>query len=199
MLAARMHPRMSDVTQILERVEAGYPRAAAELLPLVYEELHKLAAARMATERPDHTLQATALVHEAYMRLVDNEKLLHWRSRGHFFSAAAEAMRRILIESARRKRSLKGGGQVQRASLDVESLAEPGERYVDDLLDLNASLDRLAEIDSQAAELVKLRLFAGLTIAEAARYAGIPKSTAYDAWAFVRAWFAREFKADSPG
>ena len=179
---------MSDITNILSKIEAGDPQASAELLPFVYEELRKLARARMASERPDHTLQATALVHEAYLRLVDRDKSQHWDSRGHFFSAAAEAMRRILIESARSKRSEKRGGDHQRIEL-MDDLAQTLGDSVDELLDFNAALDQLAEEDPQAAEFVKLRLFGGLSITEAGKILGMARSTAYENWEFARAWF----------
>lgn len=187
---------MVEVTRILTQIEAGDPSAARDLLPLVYHELRQLAAARMATERSDHTLQATALVHEAYLRLVGSEHGDYWQSRGHFFAAAAEAMRRILIDSARHRRSLKqGGGSVRSVSdFDVSSELNFDHDNIDQLIDLDEALTELALEDCQAAELVKLRVFAGLNVAEAARYAGIPKSTAYDAWEYVRAWFAQRLK-----
>jgi len=180
---------MSDVTRILSMIESGDQQASEELLPLVYDELRKLAAARMASERPDHTLQATALVHEAYVRLVDTDKAQHWNSRGHFFSAAAEAMRRILVESARKKNSLKRGGDRVHIELenDIEQTIAGGPHQ---LIELSDSLDRLAEDDQESAELVKLRLFAGLTVAEAGEALGISRSTAYENWDFARAWFA---------
>ena len=186
---------MSDVTQILSQIEAGDLAAAAQLLPLVYDELRKLAAARMTDERSDHTLQATALVHEAYVRLVDVEKSQHWNSRGHFFAAAAEAMRRILIESARRKQSAKRGGEQKRIEIN-DDLAQTLGDSPDDLLDFNSALDELAQQDPQAAEMVKLRLFAGLSVAEASRVLGIPSSTAYDSWEFARAWFTCRLSSD---
>ncbi len=156
---------------------------------MVYAELRKLAAAKMARERPDHTLQATALVHEAYVRLVDNEKAQHWNSRGHFFSAAAEAMRRILVESARQRRSLKRGGELERIEL-ADDLAQTIGSHSEELLDFNDALDQLLVEDPQAAELVKLKLFSGLSIAESARILEMPSSTAYDMWDFAKAWFA---------
>jgi RNA polymerase sigma factor (TIGR02999 family) len=180
---------MSDVTQILFKIESGEQHASAELLPLVYEELRKLAAARMASERPDHTLQATALVHEAYVRLVNNDQAQHWNSRGHFFFAAAEAMRRILIESARQRRSLKRGGEFERIEL-ADDLAHTVGAHSDELLDFNDALDQLSVEDPQAAELVKLKLFSGLSIAESARILDMPSSTAYETWDFAKAWFA---------
>lgn len=187
---------MSDVTHILSQVESGDPSAAEKLLPLVYEELRRLAAARMVNERSDHTLQATALVHEAYVRLVDTEKVQHWNSRGHFFKAAAEAMRRILVESARRKGSIKRGGQAVRLSFEHDMLVQDDQRC-EELIDFDEALDLLSKEDPQAAELVKLRLFAGLNVAEAARVAGICSSSAYDSWEFARAWFAQRLIAES--
>ena len=177
---------MSNVTRILLDIEQGDPSAAEQLLPLVYEELRKLAAQRMAQESPDHTLQATALVHEAYLRLVDAEKAQHWDSRGHFFAAAAEAMRRILIESARRKQRLKRGGQLSRMDLDQVEIATS--TSPDELLAIDDALGQLASEDAKAAELVKLRFFAGLSIEQAARAIGISRSSAYEQWAYARAW-----------
>lgn len=177
---------MNDVTQILSRIESGDATAAERLLPLVYDELRKLAAAKLANEKLGQTLQATALVHEAYLRLVGCEPAQKWDSRGHFFVAAAEAMRRILIENARRKGRKKHGGDAQRVELDASDLATtlPDER----LLAIDEALDRLAEEDSQAAELVKLRFFAGFSITEAAEILGMSRSNAYAQWAYARAW-----------
>ncbi len=183
---------MSDVTVILSQMDAGDPSAAEKLLPLVYEELRRLAAARLAREKPGQTLQATALVHDAYIRLVDSEKARHWNSRGHFFSAAAEAMRRILVESARHKARVKQGGDVQRLDIELGELLAP--ETSDDLLALDEALDRLAENDSQAAELVKLRYFAGLTIPQAAEALGISPRKADMLWSFARAWLRREIE-----
>jgi len=162
---------MADVTHILAAIEAGDPHAAEELLPLVYDELRKLATAQMAQEKPGQTLQATALVHEAYVRLVGGGRPQNWDGRGHFFAAAAEAMRRILIDGARRRHRIKRGGDVRREPLDESQLIAPDTS--DDLLDLDAALDRLAEADAQSAELVKLRYFAGLTVAQAAEILSI--------------------------
>jgi RNA polymerase sigma factor (TIGR02999 family) len=176
---------MSEVTHILSAIEQGDPSAAAQLLPLVYDELRQLAAQKLAHEKPGQTLQATALVHEAYLRLVDVEKAQHWNSRGHFFAAAAEAMRRILVERARRRRLPKHGGGRQR--LDLAD-ADPGYTTQDDeLLAVHDALDQLAAEDAQAAELVKLRYFAGLSIEAAAELLGIGRSTAYEHWAYARA------------
>jgi RNA polymerase sigma factor (TIGR02999 family) len=187
---------MNDVTAILSAIEQGDPSAAEQLLPLVYDELRRLAAQRMAQEKPGQTLQATALVHQAYLRLVDVEQAQHWNSRGHFFAAAAEAMRRILVENARRKRSRKRGGD--RARLDFDELplaAEPRE----DLLALDAALSKLAITDRAAADLVQLRYFAGLTLPEAAETLAISPRTAGRLWAFARAWLRREIEGDGDG
>jgi RNA polymerase sigma factor (TIGR02999 family) len=181
---------MSDVTHILSQVESGDASAAEKLLPLVYEELRRLAAARMASERPEHTLQATALVHEAYVRLVDVERVQHWNSRSQFFSAAAEAMRRILIESARKRNSLKRGGARERIEL-ADDLVATLDRNGQDLVVVDDLLSRLAAEDGEAAELVKLRVFAGLSVEEAGALLEMDRTTAYANWKFARAWFAR--------
>jgi RNA polymerase sigma factor (TIGR02999 family) len=180
---------MSDVTRILSAVEQGDSQAAEQLLPLVYEELRQLAAKRLAQEAPGQTLQATALVHEAYLRLVDVEKAPHWDGRGHFFAAAAEAMRRILIENVRRKKSQKRGGGAERVDLDQIEIALPLPE--DDLLVLDEALTRLATERPAVAELVKLRFFAGLTTDEAARALGISPATAYRHWNYAQAWLFR--------
>jgi RNA polymerase sigma factor (TIGR02999 family) len=177
---------MNEVTSILSAIEAGDPHAAAELLPLVYEELRKLAAARLAVEKPGQTLQPTALVHEAYLRLVGGGDVKGWDGRGHFFAAAAEAMRRILVENARRKARQKRGGERVRVDLDVADPAVPS--LDDNLLDLDDALTRLAGADAAAAELVKLRYFAGLSIAQAAEAMGIGARSADRLWAYARAW-----------
>ena len=187
---------MSEVTRILSAIEHGDPHAAEQLLPLVYDELRKLAAQRMAQEKPGQTLQATALVHEAYLRLVDAEGARYWNSRGHFFAAAAEAMRRILIESARRKGRLKHGGDRQRVDMDASRLAV--ESPVDDLLALDEALTRLVARDSQAAELVKLHCFAGLSIEQAAEVLAVSPRSAYRSWAFAQAWLYRDIHGDEP-
>lgn len=186
---------MDDVTEILSRLSAGELQAADELLPVVYQELKQLAAARMSRERDDHTLQATALVHEAYLRLVAPAGDGGWENRGHFFAAAAEAMRRILVDSARARKSLKRGGGRRR--LDLGDMVEAPERLPDVLLDLDEGLERLAAMDSESAELVKLRLFAGLSVTEAGSVMGMSRSTAYENWEFARSWFAA-FLDDPP-
>jgi RNA polymerase sigma factor (TIGR02999 family) len=177
---------MADVTHLLDAAAAGDPSAAAELLPLVYDELRKLAAARMTAESPGQTLEATALVHEAYLRLVGGAQPHDWNSRGHFFAAAAEAMRRILVESARRKKSLKAGGGRRRLDIAGVDLPVAGPSF--DLLALEDALQRLARKDPRKAELVKLRFFAGLTVGQAARVLGIAPSTADEDWAYARSW-----------
>jgi RNA polymerase sigma factor (TIGR02999 family) len=177
---------MTDVTRILSAIEAGNPQAAEKLLPLVYDELRKLAEAKLAHEKPGQTLQATALVHEAYLRLVDVDQAQHWRSRGHFFGAAAEAMRRILVESARRKRAEKHGGGLRRVNLDESdalAAAPP-----DDLIALDEALERLTHHDPRAAQLVKLHCFAGLTVEQAAAALDLSRTNAYRLWTFSRAW-----------
>jgi RNA polymerase sigma factor (TIGR02999 family) len=177
---------MSDVTHILTAIEAGDPRAAEQLLPLVYDELRKLAAQRLAQEKPGQTLQATALVHEAYLRLVDTDKVQHWNSRGHFFGAAAEAMRRILVESARRKQSEKHGGELRRLNLDqADALAAAAPN---DLLAVNEALEQLTRQDPKAAQLVKLHCFAGLTVEQAGEALELSRTNAYRLWTFARAW-----------
>jgi RNA polymerase sigma factor (TIGR02999 family) len=177
---------MFDVTHILSKIEAGDQQAANELLPLVYEELHKLAAARMGQESPDHTLQSTALVHEAYVRLVDTDKARRWDSRGHFFSAAAESMRRILIDHARKKSAQKRGGEA--AVVQYEIMAADAPFSAADMLDFDEALSHLEETDPQAARIVSLRVFAGLTVEEAAESIGVPARTAFRDWSFAKAW-----------
>jgi len=180
---------MTEVTTILAAIENGDPRAAEQLLPLVYDELRRLAGAKLAQEKPGHTLQATALVHEAYLRLVDVERVQRWNSRGHFFAAAAEAMRRILVDNARRKQSKKRGGDCVR--LDLDQLAGVTFERLDDVLDVDAALAKLANADPQAALLVKLRYFAGLSIPQAAAAMGISPRSADFLWAYARAWLLR--------
>jgi RNA polymerase sigma factor (TIGR02999 family) len=181
---------MTDASQLLSAIKHGDPHAAAQLLPLVYDELRKIAAQRLAQERPGQTLQPTALVHEAYLRLVGAGQADQWDSRGHFFVAAAEAMRRILVESARRKRCRKRGGDRDRQDIDEVEIAIPETR--EDLLALDEALDRLAALAPVKAELVKLRYFAGCTIAEAARLLNISTTTAERYWTYARAWLHQE-------
>jgi RNA polymerase sigma factor (TIGR02999 family) len=184
---------MSEVTQILQRAQQGDAKAAGELLPLVYQELRNLAARKMAHEAAGHTLQPTALVHEAWLRLTANENV-QWDGRAHFFGAAAEAMRRILIDSARRKQALRHGGDQERVDLDFVEIAEP--LQTDELLALNDALDHFCLVDKQKAELVKLRYFAGMTLAEAAAVLGVSEPTAKRWWAYARAWLFREIRQD---
>jgi RNA polymerase sigma factor (TIGR02999 family) len=186
---------MTEVTRILSAIQQGDPHAAEQLLPLVYDELRELAAQRLAQEQPGQTLQATALVHEAYLRLVDADQVQHWNSRGHFFAAAAEAMRRILIESARRKGRLKHGRGRRRADLDSDCLVSAAPSL--DLLALDEALSRLAEIEPAKAELVKLRFFAGLTMPEAAAALSISLATAERYWTFAKSWLYAELADDA--
>jgi RNA polymerase sigma factor (TIGR02999 family) len=181
---------MNDLTQILCAIEEGDPRAADQLLPLVYDELRKLAAQKLAQEKPGQTLEATALVHEAYLRLVDTEKAQHWNSRGHFFAAAAEAMRRILVEQARRKLADKHGGGRLRVGLPDQVTAPEG--HSPDLVALDEALSRLERHAPDAARLVKLRYFAGLSHQDAAQAMGISRGTADRLWALSRAWLFRQ-------
>ncbi len=175
---------MSEVTHILSAIEQGDPHAAEQLMPLVYQELRALAAQRLAQEAPGQTLQATALVHEAYLRLVDGDKAAHWNSRAHFFGAAAEAMRRILVDQARRKQADKRGGQGRRVPLDAADVGFTSP--ADELLDIDEALTRLAAEDPQAARLIQLRYFAGLSIEDAAEVVGISRSAAYEHWSYAR-------------
>jgi RNA polymerase sigma factor (TIGR02999 family) len=181
---------MTEVTRILEQIQQGHPHAGAQLLPLVYEELRRLAAQRLAQEQPGQTLQATALVHEAYLRLVDTGKAQQWDSRGHFFAAAAEAMRRILIDQARHKKSQRQGGGRKRQPLEQLEIAAPEPAV--DLLALDEALERFGQLDRLKADLVKLRYFAGLTIPQAAEALGISSTTADRYWAYARAWLHAE-------
>ena len=181
---------MNDVTRILSQIEDGDPAASKELLPLVYQELRKLAAVNLAHEKPGQTLQATALVHDAYLRLIGNDGVQHWNSRGHFFSAAAEAMRRILIEQARRKKSQKAGGDFDRISLSENAIVDCGPS--DDLLALDEALTKLEQLHPRKARLVKLRYFGGLTIEEAAKALEIAPSTAIADWAYAKGWLKLE-------
>jgi RNA polymerase sigma factor (TIGR02999 family) len=186
---------MNEVTRILGAIEQGDPHAAEQLLPVVYDELRQLAAQKMAHEKPGQTLQATALVHGAYLRLVGTEKMQHCDSHGHFFAAAAEAMRRILIENARRKKSRRHSAEQLR--VELEDAQGPTLPSALDVLAVNEALDQLAKIDAQAAELVKLRSFAGLSIEEAAAGLGIPARTAYRTWSFAKAWLYRRLHQDA--
>jgi RNA polymerase sigma factor (TIGR02999 family) len=187
---------MSEVTRILSQIEQDDPQAAQKLLPLVYDELRKLAAARMAQENPGQTLQATALVHEAYLRLVDAQNSKQWDNRGHFFVAAAEAMRRILIENARRKKSRKGGGGFTRVDLEEAHLTINPEP--EDLLTLDDSLAKLAAEDGPAAAVAKLRLYAGMTVDEAADSLGISRTTGFRHWTYARAFLQAELLSAPP-
>lgn len=181
---------MNDVTRILSAIEQGDPKASEELLPLVYRELRRLAQQRLGREEPGQTLQATALVHEAYLRLVDGDGLQRWNSRGHFFAAAAEAMRRILVENARRKRAEKHGGQFERRDLDEVEIAAPAPS--DDLLALDEALAKLEAEDPIKAQLVKLRYFAGLSEEEAAVVLGISRATVQRHWRYAKVWLLGE-------
>jgi RNA polymerase sigma factor (TIGR02999 family) len=187
---------MSDVTRILSAIEQGDPHASEQLLPLVYDELRKLAAQKLAQEKPGQTLQATALVHEAYLRLVDTEQAQQWNSRGHFFAAAAEAMRRILVDQARHKGSRKAGGGREHCDLDALEIALP--EIPEDLLALDEALNKLAATDKKAADLVHLRFFAGLPLPEVAQLLGISPRTADRLWAYARAWLHQEIQGTAP-
>jgi RNA polymerase sigma factor (TIGR02999 family) len=185
---------MSEVTRILSAIEQGNSHAADELLPLVYDELRKLAALKLAQEKPGQTLQATALVHEAYMRLVDVSQAQHWNSRGHFFAAAGEAMRRILVEQARRRLAAKRGGHAQRQDVDPADVPAPApdER----LLAVHDALDDLARADPEAAALVKLRFFGGMTMSQAAEALGMSVRSAHDVWTYARSWLRRQMREE---
>jgi RNA polymerase sigma factor (TIGR02999 family) len=187
---------MTDITRILSAIEQGDPLAAEQLLPLIYEELRKLAAQRLAREKPGQTLQATALVHEVYLRLIDVDQAPQWNSRGHFFGAAAEAMRRILVDRARHKGSRKRGGELARQDLDGLEIALP--EIPEDLLALDEALNKLAATDKKAADLVQLRFFAGLPLPEAAQMLGISPRTADRLWAYARAWLHQEIQGGAP-
>ncbi len=187
---------MFEVSVLIDAAAAGDRQAAAELLPLVYDELRKLATSRMAAESPDHTLQPTALVHEAYLRLVGPADTARWANRGHFFAAAAVAMQRILVESARRKKAHKRGERPHREALDLDQF-EASAGDADRWLDLDHALTKFAAVDPTAAELVRLRVFAGLEVAEAAEVVGLPRSTAFQRWTYARAWLTASL-ADQP-
>jgi len=188
---------MSDVTRLLDAAAAGDPKAATDLLPLVYDELRKLAAYKLASEKPGLTLQATALVHEAYLRLVGCDPGHAWNGRGHFFAAAAEAMRRILVDQARRKLSQRRGGHLHRRPIEELEIEAP--QPSEDLLVVHEALERFQVVDSEAAQVVKLRYFAGLTIPQAADALGISTSTADRSWAYARAWLHAALKHDGAG
>ena len=188
---------MSDVTRILSQIQDGDPQAAAKLLPLVYDELRKLAAVKLAQEKPGQTLQATALVHEAYVRLVDGQKVHQWNGRSHFFGAAAEAMRRILVENARGKMAFKRGGQLQRVNL--EQAATLDSQPLEDLLALDEALDKLRQEDPVKAKLVELRYFAGLTVQQTADLLGISRATADRYWAYAKVWLFAAISGEDPG
>jgi RNA polymerase sigma factor (TIGR02999 family) len=189
---------MNDVTRILSAIEQGDPKAPEQLLPLVYDELRKLAAQWLARESPGQTLQATALVHEAYLRLIGSEaEAPSWTGRGHFFSVAAEAMRRILIENARRKRAMKHGGDLQR--VDLDGVDVPQDAPSEDILAVDEALSRLAAEDPTKAELVKLRYFGGLSVEDAGRVLGISRATADRYWAFARVWLYSELSDEGLG
>ena len=188
---------MNNVTLLLDAIEGGDSHASEQLLPLVYDELRKLAAQRLANEPPGQTLQATALVHDAFVRLVDAGRQQKWNSRGHFFGAAAEAMRRILVENARRKRRIRRGGDLQRQNLNEAEIEAPAVRH--DLIALDEALNDLAVEDERKCELVKLRFFVGLTIEQAAQAMGISTATADRDWAYARAWLFRHVSADRSG
>jgi RNA polymerase sigma factor (TIGR02999 family) len=188
---------MSNVTRFLLLIEQGNAQAAEQLLPLLYDELRKLAAAKLADEKPGQTLQATALVHEAYLRLVGSDNVQQWNSRGHFFAAAAEAMRRILVENARRKNRLKHGGELDRVEVELAEL--PTRMGADDLIALDEALQRLQKEDPLKTRLVTLRFFAGLTIEQASEVLGISRVTAFRYWTFARAWLHREIRGEPHG
>jgi RNA polymerase sigma factor (TIGR02999 family) len=183
---------MTDVTRLLYAIEQGDPRASEQLLPLVYDELRQLAAQKLAQEKPGQTLQATALVHDAYIRLVDVERAQLWNSREHFFAAAAQAMRRILVERARRRLAVKRGGDRDREEIAPAEIVAP--EVSDDLLALDEAMNRLAEVDPPAAQLVNLRYFAGLTLKEAAEILGVSPRKADFLWSYARAWLRREMR-----
>ena len=184
---------MSDVTRILDQIQRGDPHAAGQLLPLVYEELRKLAAQKLAQEKPGQTVQATALVHEAYLRLIGPAPDRQWDQRGHFFAAAAESMRRILVETGRRKQSRKRGGDMPHEGASLDYLAGPDTQDPLELLAVDEALDRLAEKSPRKAELVKLRYFLGCTMPEAAQVLGIAQATAEEDWTYAKAWLRRQW------
>ncbi len=186
---------MTDVTQILNAIEQGDPSASDKLLPLVYEELRVLARQRLANEKPGQTLQATALVHEAYLRLVGKDNDQSWDNRGHFFAAAAEAMRRILVENARRKKRIRHGGDLQKVDLDASELKQ--EDRLSEILEVHDALEDLERQDEQAAQLIKLRFFAGFSMKEAAKIMKISERNAYYLWYYAKSWISREIESQS--
>jgi RNA polymerase sigma factor (TIGR02999 family) len=188
---------MTEVTQILSAIEQGDPHAAERLLPLVYDQLRKLAARKLAHEAPGQTMEATALVHEAYLRLVDTEKARHWNSRGHFFAAAAEAMRRILVENARRKKRLKHGGDWERADVELANL--PTRMSSNELVALDEALEKLKQQDPVKSQLVTLRYFGGMTIEQAAEVLNISRVTAHRYWTYARAWLHQQITGEECG
>jgi RNA polymerase sigma factor (TIGR02999 family) len=188
---------MSDVTGILSQIEQGDPHAAEQLLPFVYDELRRLAAEKMARESSGQTLDATGLVHEAYIRLVDTERVQHWNSRGHFFAAAAQAMRRILIENARRKRRAKHGGDRERVEIELADL--PTRMSSDELIALDEAIEKLTQHDPVKAQLVTLRYFVGMTIEQAAELLDISRVTAHRYWTYARAWLHKEITGTDAG
>ena len=185
---------MSDVTRILHQIENGDKQASDRLLPLVYEELRKLAAARLSRESSEQTLQATALVHEAYLRLVDGKEVQHWNSRGHFFCAAAESMRRILVDQARKKATVKRGGNLRKVDLDSAEIATTASPA--SMLEIDEAINRLSNEQPTAAKLVQLRYFAGLSIEDAAKALGVSSRSAYRHWTYARAWMFKELLSD---
>ena len=187
---------MSDVTNILSQIESGDPSAAEQLLPLVYDELRKLAASRLAQEKPGQTLQATALVHDAYIRLVDVDKVQHWNSRGHFFAAAAEAMRRILVDQARRKCGPRKGGDWQRQEMPLNRIDEAA--IPEQVLDVDEALKKLSAENPSVASLVELRYFGGLSLEEAAAALGVSTRTAQRHWVYAKAWLIEELRDSDP-
>jgi RNA polymerase sigma factor (TIGR02999 family) len=188
---------MPDVTRILSRIDSGDPTAAEQLLPLVYDELRRLASQKLAHEKPGQTLEATALVHEAYLRLVKSEVVQHWSSRRHFFLAAAESMRRILVENARRKKRLKRGGDRKRIDLPEQLTLD--ESSSDELLDLDAALERFGQVEADKAEVVKLHFFAGLKLSDIAQLLGLSEVTVKRHWRYARAWLHKDLTRGSDG
>jgi RNA polymerase sigma factor (TIGR02999 family) len=185
---------MSDVTRILSQIEQGDPQAAEKLLPLVYDELRKLAAIRLSQEKPGQTLQATALVHEAYLRLADGNQAQNWNSRGHFFGAAAEAMRRILVDAARRKKAKRQGGELQRVAAELDAVSAPNRSH--DVLAIDEALAKLAQENPAVAKLVELRYFAGLSLEESAAALNLSPRTARRHWTYAKAWLHNQLQGE---